>query len=61
MKIDIIEYLGDFWWVSKETNDACGKEYATKDEAIADAKKRFGEVFVMNQEVKYDRKYSDRD
>ena len=58
MKIDIIEYLGAFWWVSKETNDACGKEYPTKDEAIADAKKRFGTVVVMNQEATHDKRYS---
>ena len=58
MKIDIIEYLGAFWWASKETNDACGREYPTKDEAIADAKKRFGTVIVMNQEVAHDKRYS---
>jgi len=56
MKIDIIEYLGAFWWVSKETNDAAGKEFSTREDAIADAKNKLGNITIINQEVINDKR-----
>jgi len=56
MKIEIMNWMGVYWWVSKETNDAAGKEFSTKEDAIADAKNRLGNIAIINQEVINDKR-----
>ena len=56
MKIEVLETFGIYFWVSKESNDASGTEFNTRDDAIADAKKRLGNVIVVNQEATNDKR-----
>jgi len=50
MKIEIVEFSGRWFWVSKESQDASGKEFDTKEEAIIDATKRLKDIYVINKE-----------
>ena len=48
-QIEMYHTWGRYWWVSKNSQDAAGKEWDTEGEAIKDAYKRFGSGNVVFQ------------
>jgi len=57
MKVELIEFSGKWFWVSKESNEASGKEFDTKEEAIVDINKRIKEPYIINKEPPKEKKY----
>ncbi len=48
MKINIISFCNIYFWVSSDTNDACGKEFLTVEETKKDVINKFS-----NQKIEF--------
>jgi hypothetical protein len=59
MRVELIEFSGRWYWVSKDSNDAAGTEFNTKEEAIADINKKIKEPYIINKEPPKEKKYYD--